>query len=477
MSNEVEAIGAVGGVKKSSSNNLANNLFNRKHIVEHVSYAIIVMEVLNKVGLQHQQKIMQLRGKLMDVMTRMQNDFTTISEYVSQIENNAHSGGGGYEGSHGFTTWGENAFNGLDNSFFKNTGKVTTANGSNHGSEGKLSDFGEDVSSSFKTSTQGFVNAVKDLFMGSASGSGLTVADISKINNPTGGPAFNFGGPKGGYWKTLSDSFKKKFPGSGALMVMSNPSAHPSLLQQYMYYKTQVDIFTMPKSTLKAADGQVDKIENFDPNGTTKPGQPSPDSLLGTFIEMLSALNQPISVNRNGQKAMLSKSAPSLLEMIGGGASMKFQLKAAQKQEEKWHSGVVGPAGHDHDHMMYYNQVQPGIYQAVSMMAFNYFWTKNPNAATDAGASNTTLDPSEDQAGQTDSFDSKTKGTPSSDPLSNLYMTNNAVQTNISQQSSQGNNNFQADVNVTSQLDNMGVNATKSFFEGTSTMNRNCRIS
>ncbi|MCH9631168.1 MAG: hypothetical protein S4CHLAM37_11870 [Chlamydiia bacterium] len=484
MTNEVETVGAVDGARKpSSANSLASDLFSTKHVVQHISYAIIVMEVLNKVGLEHQQTIMQLRGKLMDVMTRMQNDFTTISEYVSQIENNAHSGGGANVNAHGFTAWGMNAFNGLDNSFFKNEGAITTDNNTNNGTEGKLqttgpNKFKEDASSSFQSSTQGFENAVKDLFFGSPSGSGLTVADISKIDNPTGGPAFNFADPKNNYWQKLSNAFSKQFAGTGASMIMTDPSASPSLMQQYMYYKTQVDVFNMPKSTVAAADGQVDKLENFDPSGATNPGQPSPDSLLGTFIEMLSSLNQPITVNRNGQSAILCKSAPSLLELIGGslGTSLDSKPISATVQEQKWteHKGLYV---HHHDQYMYYNQLQPGIYQAVSMMAFNYFWTKNPNASCDGAITNTTLDKSSNEAGQTDGYDGGTKGSASSDPLSNLYMTTNSVQTNIGQESSQGNDNFQSDVSVSGQLDNMGVNATKSFFEGTSTMNRNSRIS
>ncbi|MCH9631170.1 MAG: hypothetical protein S4CHLAM37_11890 [Chlamydiia bacterium] len=470
MSHNVEEVGAVSSVSKKSKPTLGDDLFHDKHVVQHISYAIIVMEVLNKVGLSHQQKVMQLRGKYMDVMTRMQNDFTTISQYLSQIENNSHSGGSYKADSNTCVDTGTNGFNGLDNSYYRNQSTIAYASG-NYGDEGTLVNYKEIVSDSFKSSSQSFVNAVKDLFFGSTSGVGITVKDISKITNPHGGPNFNFADPKNNYWQTLSKSFEAEFGAAGTNMIMTAPNAHPSLLQQYMFYKTQVDIYTMPKSQVKAANGQVDKLENFDPTGKRLAGQAAPDSLLGTFMEMLSALNRSISVKRDigWDYAMGCKTAPSILQLIQLNKMSTVQVPGG-KYYHHWRS-----KSDDHGHEMHMNQLSPGLYQAVSMIAFNYFWTKNPNASTDSTVTNTTAD-SVTSGSHSEEW-STAKGVASSDPLSNMYMTTNSVQTNISQQSSQSNNNFQSDVSVAGQLDNMGVNATKSFFEGTSTMNRNSRIS
>ncbi|MCH9631171.1 MAG: hypothetical protein S4CHLAM37_11900 [Chlamydiia bacterium] len=452
----VEAVGSASGASHKIT--LGQILTHGKGTVQKYSFAMIVLQVLNKVGLEHQQKIMQLRGQLMDVETRMQNDLTTISTYLSQVESNSHSGGGSCFENNNMrhsegVLWGPNSYNGLSSSYYNSTFSMITNDSSNEGIN--PSSFKENASASYVLATNSFVSAVKDLFFASSSATGTTVGDISKIINPRNGKHINM---MGVYQKLQNDPQIKGFSVGGAQVISTNKKDAPSLYQQYIFYKAQLGVYT---KQLKPKD----ILAEF------TPGASHSDAMLNSFIEDLSALNVKPHVHRDeynttDMSMMDTTTQHSVLYYIATG-----QVKATCDGGTYMHRKYE----HDSKHPTVdfrIDQVHPGLMMAMSMMGFNYFWTKNPNASMDQGSSQIVMNGEMDYQDSTEYV-----GRPSSDPLSALYMTNNSVQTNLSQQSSQSNNNFQSDVNAASQMDNMGVNSIKSFFEGTSTMNRNSRIS
>lgn len=464
MSEPVDAVDSVKSNKPaapSDDNKSIDALLGQSGgVVSKYSYAMIVLYVLNKVGLEHQQQVMQTRSQLMDVMTRMQNDFTTISEYLSQVQNNSYSSGsswayGGGDGSEGgWSTQGLNSYNGLNSSFYDLTGNYNIQHGGiGLISGGSLTSVTDSVSAQFKTSTQGFLNAVNDLFYSSKSGTGLTVSDISKIANPFGGKDFDMTST----WDALSakDGPFASFNYGTNSVISSNPTDHPSLMQQYMYYQAQMQVNSGSAGTVNGANGDISKIVDFNPNDANS------DPLEQTFIQLLTALNTNVSVNRDG-----SAGGNSVVDKDLGGDTFLSLIASGQVNCTLQAGEGSGPDG-----AFRINQVKPGLYLAVSMMAFDYFWSKNPNASTTAPYVHFT------GSGEVNDNNSALKGAASMDPLSNLYMTNNSVQTNVGQQTSQGNNNFQQDVNVAGQLSNVGQNVQKSFFDGIDTMNRNFRSS
>ena len=92
MSNHdvVDPIEAVGGVKRTSSAGqaLPAESTNKAHKGEVAScnYILEVMKYTN-IAMQHQADIVSLRGELASVVTKMQGDLATISEFLSKIEN------------------------------------------------------------------------------------------------------------------------------------------------------------------------------------------------------------------------------------------------------------------------------------------------------------------------------------------------------------------------------------------------------
>lgn len=426
MSHVVDPVESVGGVKRSEpiqNNAPVKGSNDKSDLLFGSNYILLVMKYTN-IAMEHQAKIVQLRGELASVVSKIQGDLSTISEFVSKLQSEAHSGQGIYEKDYGDIV-SPDSVSGLSPDFY-NMYETFSGDQSSFGSDAM-----DGVSSQYQTLMAGFLSAVKDLYCASSSGSGPTVGDLSTITNPTGGKDFDMMS----YYKDIQDSYGD-FSDQGCQVVSTNSGDHASLMQQFMYYKAQLAVNTGTTSDVIDANGNIGKLVNF------KFGDIDYDSDLGPMMQTLNSFNTVVTVNRGNCPSYLIPQTDSLLSMMMKG---EFYNTVDGKT-----SGWSFSSGMCH--------VKPGLYAAFSFAAFNYIWTKNPNMSLADGTGN---DPgnnwwTNDLGG----------GIPTADTLSGMYMTTNTAQTNVSASGNQTNTNFQQDVNSVQQVDGAAGKMIDGFSQG-----------
>jgi len=442
----VDPVAAVGGVKNHSplkgpegaSQSTGNSQNNNKYLFQ-TNYILEVMKYTN-IAMEHQASIVALRGEVAALGTKIASDLATISQFISKIQSEAHSGGQESAKINGNWYASPDSYSGLAKDFY-------------HMDEANAGTFGSDsssgcVSDSYATMMKSFIAAVKDLYFSSPTGVGPTVKDLTTIDNPADSSK-NFNMMD--YFKKIQGSYSKYSCGTSQGVISTNPSDHPSLMQQYMYAKAKLVVNTSTTPDLNNANGDISKLVNFDPSSDGF------DSDLGPFMQVLDSLDIQTSVASEGHSAWTHSKTDNILSMILNG-----QLNNTYNGGTPGGKGDVG-------------QIDPGLYAAFSYMAYNYIWTKNPNLdANNQSASNVPNAPvniGQDKKGGWNY--NPFKGNAQGDPLSAMYANVTSCQSNFSAAGSATGTSFQQDVNSVQQVNGAAGKMIDGFSQGQETLVRN----
>ena len=116
------------------------------------------------------------------------------------------------------------------------------------------------------------------------------------------------------------------------------------------------------------------------------------------------------------------------------------------------------------------NNIDPGLFCAFSYMAYNYYWTKNPNALVDTENGHTNCNTSWTNGVNGDhctAWDWEDKHqTALADQLSYGYMHTNSTQTTLSSSSSTQNTTFQEATSNVQTMNNAAQQMIQSFSQG-----------
>jgi hypothetical protein len=435
----VEAVGGVSSASKATSMHVggpeAVPKSSKSGDMMNVNYIFLVMQYTNK-AMQNQSNVVAMRAQMEGIVTKMQSDLATISSFISKIQSESHAGGFFDSETRGgdtdFFDMSPSALSGLNSQFYS----LQDSQGADFGTDNNT------VSTEYQNSMQGFVSAVKDLYYCSSSGSGATVKDISKITNPYGGKDFDL---TGGFWSKIQGEYSK-YTMQGKSIISTNPTDHPSLMQQYMYYQTQLSINTASQQdvTDAAASGDLSKLVNFDPN-TTGGGL---DSNIGPMLQLLDSLNTTVSADRDyanvgnnwGVHASATVSTSrNILSMILTGDNGDLYTSSAGHSDRG--TGYQMDSGADC--WDGYANEQVGLYGAFSYMAMNYLATKNPSTPGDSWQG-CNYAPGFSANGWPFHFVTGRSGIMSKgDPLSSVYSNTNTAQTNLSASANTAGTEFQ----------------------------------
>lgn len=483
-SNVVDPVEAVGGVKKSSPTVGPHSvpiLKTKNDGVGSCNYILAVMKYTN-IAMQHQSQIVALRGELATVVTKMQGDMATISQFISKMQSMSHAGGfygsEPWSGSDDHRHWSTdaNGLNGLSTDYYK-----FEEGGANIGRDDQGVGDSADVSSAYAGSMQGFIAAVKDLFYSSpaaAGSSGVKVSDLTSITNPYDSKKpFDMNS----LWTKLQPAFAKYNLGDATHKVISTTGTDsPSLLQQYMYYQAQLTVNTSSKDAVTAASASTDGISalvNFDPTSTSN----NLDSNIGPVMGMLDALNTTVTANRNvsigpdHESNADSSTTRNILSMIlTGDHGDLYTSKIAGDSYGDDGTGQTNAYWQNADgNGRAYTGERVGLYGAFAYMAFNYAWTKNPNGSMNDTSKIACPSVSGERHWYGTGSDLGSGSLANGDPLSTLYSTTNTAQTNFSASGNQTNTSFQQDVNAVQQIDGAAGKMVDGYGQSQSTSVRN----
>jgi hypothetical protein len=349
-------------------------------------YAVIS---LTNLAMEKQSDVVGLQAQLADVVSKIQSAFSTMNSFFEQmiaqtkqagfmdtyVTDHDESNPDGYDMN-------PNALSGLDSHFYALDDNNTSASPA-----GQV--FGQDqglVSQSYQDAMKGFVNAVRSLFSCSPTGDTETVGQASKMDNPYGGPGFDFNAP-GGLWSQLNTAYSK-YSFGGHEMFSTKSSDHMSLMQEYTAIKMKINIVTGDKDTVTAAakSGDYSSLGNFDPS---KPG--NLDAMMGPVVQFLNSLNVTVTADRSGygdnaHYAADPTTTRNLLSMImtdtkdSSGNVVAGDLYASVFNSHEPEQGWGETDG--------YSGKQVGLFGAFAYAALDYVGTKTPNGG-DASDPNT----------------------------------------------------------------------------------------
>ncbi len=423
------------------------------------NYVLLVLEVMQGMGLQPIEDTMQTEAKLMDVTAEMQSDLTTIQEYLTRIENLSHSGGSYRIGNtewkpgdfpSGQNGWsGPNSANGLAWDEFHENPNVNTSESDDY------------CAADLKNATDGFIAAMKDLFEAQPCQEGDPMAgnqflefSVNKIDKKTGlvvNQKVDLGGE---YNKLNSDPKGWGVLGSNGGSVFTTSDSHrATLIQQYTFYKYKLAA-EQYNGLIPGTNPEWPDITqlgfDMDPESTSFNGVGK--SLYG----VLNSFNTTVETHRQNDGSMpdngkLSNKSGNFLDYIFRSDPYAFYASGSSYWAGRTNVNIVG---------------------AFSYAAFNYFWTKNPNASTSSGDMDPTHAPtpyndSEAKHGHDDyNVDDKDKGVVSDgDKLSNWYSTSQSSSSILSSSSSEASTTMQQYSSEVSQYQNIGQNIIKSASE------------
>ena len=416
----------------------------KKSSVYNTNYVLTVLNIMQDVGLQPIEDTMQTESQLMDTTAEMQADLTTIQEYLTRIENLAHSGGAWKMGDHGWKPmppgqkgwFGPNADNGIAyNEFHENP---------------NLQD-GKDytVSSDFQNATNGFIAAMKDLFVGEPCSKGapsacsnFTKFSVNKTDSKGNPITQNFdlssvfnqlNGNTSNGWGIL-----EKYSGQGVFSTSDSHSA--SLIQQYTYYQYKLNA--------EQYHGLVPNEDLSKLGFTMDPTSPSFDGVGKSMFGLLNSFNTSVTVDRENDSQYKNNGEFS-------NTSENFLYYIFENPYGINPSGVPNLIGGS----------CVNIYGAFSYAAFNYYWTKNPSASTDQ-KDNTVPQPPAYNGGngaENYGYDKDDKGVVSDgDKLSIWYSDSQSSASLLSSQANENSTTMQQYSSEVSQYQNIGQNIIKS---------------
>ncbi len=424
------------------------------------SYVLIVLKIMNSVGLGPLQDVMNTEAKLMDVTAEIQSDLTTIQQYLTRIEDMSSSGGAWKQNAPdkhlpsgvGFTKgtkgwYSPNGFNGLAWNEFHEGQDAGTGVPS-----------GQYQASDFQNATLAFVSALNNLF---------SVQNCSKGSPDASSNFTSFSVNKESDGKTVTQTIflndascadnlfhDLNHNPMGWGMVGAFSPNHPafaksdtesaSLMQKYTYYK------------YKLAAEQYDGVIPTDSKGYTDftklgvnvdPSSSSCDGLAKSMFSVLNSFNTSVDVDRDNDggynsAANIRTSSQNFLSMV---FNDPWCFHDISHTNEKWNGRYQG-----------------NIYSAFSFAAFNYYWTKNPNA----DVTQETHSVPTKGAFSGDYNWAKDKGsTQNGDQLSIWYSDSQSASSLVSSTSSESSTTMQGYTSEVSQYQNIGQNIIKSSSE------------
>lgn len=312
-----------------------------KNAVHTYSCYFMVIELINHIGLDKLDGAIIAESQLMDVQHQMQQAFVDIGKFITMVQ-------GQEAGYHSFAQlkWNDgppapekglaaDSYLGLNAGFYG----MDCWNASK-----------EFVSSDYQTALGKFKAAIEKVFYCNTDSNAPTVQDLSSITNPNvyqHGQDFDLSG----FWKQLSSLYGAAgFNKDGFNMVSGVSSDHTSLLQQYMYYKAQVAVYTGSTQDVDAAGGDITKLVDFSPVGDNV------DPFINQMLQTLNQFNIQVSVSNTAGSPYLNGSfttSGNILDLI---LTNRDNMSG---RGPDWHVGLYG---------------------AFNFMAYNSYWSK-PNAA------------------------------------------------------------------------------------------------
>ena len=428
----IDAVGSVNQKNKIAPSAVIHG-GKQSDFLYKVNYVIAVME-LTQVCMKHQEELVSIRSKLAEITTKIQSDLNVINQYMTTLQNKAApsddkdmadywNGFGSYQGNTWNNTWGVNG------------------------------DGTERVDSGYAAATQAFTKAFTDLYYGSPFGrtGSVSVQDLMQMDNPEN-PNQPF--DMSAFWGKIAPGFNTTEQGASGqglglgihdpqdpdydrLVISTRPNDCPSLIQQYIYYQAKLNLYSTDPSTVRAASEDFSKIPgmNFDPRNDGF------DPNINQMMSVIMALNTGITMEGGqgtngasgqgiyGYAAINASPKASILDLIvlGSYHGDKYLFGDTSDTAPLGLSDTVG------------------LYGAGAFMAYNYFWTKDPQAKDSAGNSN-----------------HKVNG----DLLSDVYSKTSSTQASLSSASSAQGTNFQQDTSGMTTENNEVQQMISSFMQG-----------
>ncbi len=208
------------------------------------NYVLIVMEVMQKFGLGPLEKLMEDMAKIEQLLAKFQGDLTQIQQFLSEIENAAHSDGSD-----------PSNFNGLPKNFWKE-----------HGSDLKQ-----------------FMNEIKSIFFAGGDKSNPTLGDLMKEFGGSSSDLMN-------YFKKIAGEFNNpKDPSQN--IITTNPNQHVSMIQLLVFLKLQLAV---DQKQMTGAKMPSDLTKLYDPNGSG-----SGDGMIKSLMTFFNQLGTDVTAKNS----------------------------------------------------------------------------------------------------------------------------------------------------------------------------------
>lgn len=256
-----------------------------------------------------------------------------------------------------------------------------------------------------------FMNTIKSMFYAGSDKSNPTLGDLMKEFGGSSSDLMN-------YFKKISKEFNDpKDPNHQ--IITTDPNQHVSMIQLLVFLKLQlaVDEKQMSHSPIPS-----DLTKVFDPYNKDGSG----DGMIKSLMGFLNSLTTDVSAKRKGGS---SEDFGNLLDAIKDGNMDKLE-------------------------------------QIFGAMAYNYYWTKNPNASDESDKTPMPPNPPGFPKGFNFWQWKDDPGEPGSDVLSILYGGAQSSSSLISSNSNEDSTSMQEYSSEVSQYQNIGQNITKSVAEG-----------
>ncbi|MCH9631167.1 MAG: hypothetical protein S4CHLAM37_11860 [Chlamydiia bacterium] len=419
--------------------------------VRNVSYSLIVIETLSKIGMSPVEQNIGDQADLEQTINKLQGSLTNISMFLSKLENNAKSSdvvniAAICDHGSNFGILDKYAFNGLDGNFL--------------------------ASKDFDNSVHGFVSQIKSIFFANTDKSNLTLGSMMTIHTPDGKTI-----DLTSYWGQVAKEFNGAFANDqsnplGNNKIILDPSNSSmsdtgSLLQVYIYQKLQVKMDETSISKLKKDN--YDPFKVLDPNPK---GGSGGDGIATELMNFLSSLDTTVTVSRNSWN-------PGGNVRNTGAGNHHWDHNAGLPTDNVTSGNVLALiVNNQYDDInpgaSYTYGTVPGLDTTIGYMAFNYFWTKNPNAK---GGQEMTPKQGIPQGsyfihGLGDGWinSSSMPGAAQGDLLSDLYSSTTGLQTLAGNDSQSGSTQLQEQTQEMSQYQNIGQNIVKNATSEKNTM-------
>ncbi|MCH9631173.1 MAG: hypothetical protein S4CHLAM37_11920 [Chlamydiia bacterium] len=412
-----------------------------KHAVKKYSCYMICLNAVVHMSLNPMQGEMQASADLMNVQHQIQQNLLTMSGFLSYIKSNATADGAAKDTFSGI--FNPNVMNGLKHTEYMIDNK-------NAKKESGTTDYSETASPTFQKKLTAFITAFKHTFYSDTDPKAPTFDQLSHIDNPhvlPTGKSFDLST----YWGKLNKNFHA-FNQCGYQVMATQKGHTASLIQQYCYLKAKVATYTDSKSHVNGADGKIQNLVDFQINDNKKC-----DPLIKSMMQIVTAFESPESVSRSvsATTPFATTTQTGLYLMLEGKKKAFAESQGPKPTTQTTESGK-----------------QAGLYGYFSDMAFNYFWTKNPNATKDMPKDLPNPDVV-NPFGIHEWTAANSVGVADSDHLSSVGLSINSNQTNMGQAVGQGSITIQSVTTNEGQDVNIVQTGLKGKKEADSTMLQN----